>query len=64
VRCPTCSRTSVNLVSEPHVDLPFHNDMEVAVVRHVFADDMARTLEEFHAQLHSAEFDLRRLDLS
>jgi hypothetical protein len=63
VRCPACSRTSVNLVSQPHVDLPFHNDAEVGVVRHVFADDAARTLEEFHAELHSAEFDLRRLDL-
>ena len=63
VRCPACSRTSVNLVSQPHVDLPFHNDADVGVLRHVFADDAARTLEEFRAELHSAEFDLRRLDL-
>jgi hypothetical protein len=63
VRCPACARTSVNLVSRPHVDLPFHNDMEVGVVRHVFAEDAARTLEEFRAELHSADFDLRRLDL-
>src|SRR5256884_387111 len=63
VRCPACTRTSVNLVSHPHVDLPFHNDLEVGVVRHVFAEDAARTLEEFQAHLDSAEFDLRRLDL-
>src|SRR3989454_12719934 len=55
VRCPACTRTSVNLVSRPHVDLPFHNDVEVGVVRHVFAEDAVRTLEEFHAHLESPE---------
>jgi hypothetical protein len=63
VRCPACSRTSVNLVSQPHVDLPFHNDAHVGVVRHVFPEDAARTLEAFAEELHSADFDLRRLDL-
>ena len=37
VRCPVCSRVSVNLVSSAHVDLPFHNDRQVGVVAHVFA---------------------------
>ena len=32
VRCPACLRTSVNIVSAEHVDLPFHNDREVGVV--------------------------------
>jgi hypothetical protein len=63
VRCPACHRTSVNLVSHEHVDLPFHNDAEVGVVEHVFADDIARTLEEFRAELYSASFDTRRLGL-
>ena len=63
VRCPVCVRTSVNLVSHPHVDLPFHNDDQIGVVPHVFAEDAARTLEEFRAGLDSADFDLRRLDL-
>ena len=63
VRCPACSRTSVNLVSHEHVDLPFHHDREVGVVEHVFADDLQATLEEFRAELWSARFDARRLSL-
>src|SRR6184192_2297133 len=63
VRCPACQRTSVNLVSHEHVDLPFHNDREIGVVEHVFNDDVARTLEEFRAELYSASFDTRRLGL-
>jgi hypothetical protein len=63
VRCPACQRTSVNLVSHEHVDLPFHNDPEVGVVEHVFSDDVARTLEEFRAELYSVSFDTRRLGL-
>jgi hypothetical protein len=63
VRCPACQKTSVNLVSHEHVDLPFHNDPEVGVVEHVFSDDVARTLEEFRAALYSASFDTRRLGL-
>ena len=63
VRCPTCQKTSVNLVSHEHVDLPFHNDPEVGVVEHVFSDDVVQTLEEFRAELYSASFDSRRLAL-
>jgi hypothetical protein len=63
VRCPSCRRLSLNLVSHPHVDVPFHNDREVGVVEHLFAEDEPATLEEFHAQLWSASFDARRLAL-
>ena len=63
VRCPVCSRMSINLVSEAHVDLPFHNDAEIGVVEHVFAADAARAAEEFAAELYSAQFDVRRLGL-
>jgi hypothetical protein len=63
VRCPACGRTSVNLVSRPHLDLPFFNDPEVGVIAHVFAADAALTLEAFRAELHSTSFDARRLDL-
>jgi hypothetical protein len=63
VRCPACGSVSVNLVSEPHVDVPFHNDSEVGVVEHIFAADAARALEEFHAELYSGRFDARRLTL-
>ena len=63
VRCPVCGGTSINLVSEQHVDLPFHNDAEIGVVEHVFAADAARAVEEFAAELDSAQFDARRLAL-
>jgi hypothetical protein len=61
VRCPTCHRTSVNLVSPEHVDLPFHNDIEVGVVPHVFAEEAEAMVKEFRAELDSASFDARRL---
>ena len=61
VLCPACFRISINLVSSEHVDLPFHNDAEIGVVEHLFAEDAARTLEEFRGQLYSADFDARRL---
>lgn len=62
-RCPSCSSVSVNLVTRPHLDIPFWNDTTVGVVDHVFADDAVRTIEEFRAELDSARFDERRLDL-
>ena len=63
VRCPACACVSVNLVSRPHVDVPFHNDREIGVVDHVFDGDAARTADAFAAELDSARFDARRLDL-
>jgi hypothetical protein len=63
VRCPVCGRVSVNLVSRQHVDVPFHNDREIGVVEHLFADDAAATLSEFQAELYSSAFDSRRLGL-
>jgi hypothetical protein len=63
VRCPSCARTSVNLVSHSHVDLPFHNDREIGVVEHVFTEDALATLDTFRAELYSSDFDSRRLTL-
>jgi hypothetical protein len=63
VRCPVCARTSINLVSAAHVDLPFHDDPEIGVVEHVFGADADATLAEFRAELYSASFDSRRLHL-
>jgi hypothetical protein len=63
VRCPACQRTSVNIVSHAHVDVPFHNDRQVGVVEHVFAADADAAVEEFRAELWSAGFDARRLEL-
>jgi hypothetical protein len=63
VRCPSCHRLSLNLVSQPHVDVPFHNDLEVGVVEHMFVQDEPATIDEFRAELWSASFDARRLAL-
>jgi hypothetical protein len=57
VRCPACGRVSVNLVSQEHVDLPFHNDAEIGVIPHVFAGDVA----DFRDELDSGRFDARRM---
>lgn len=61
VRCPTCSSTSVNLVTPSHVDVPFHSDAHVGVVSHVFTEDELSTIADFRAQLGSASFDEKRL---
>ena len=63
VRCPVCGALSVNLVSQAHVDLPFANDHRIGVVDHVFPEDALRSVEEFHAELHSSRFDEKRLRL-
>ena len=64
VECPACARTSVNVVSREHVDVPFYNDRRVGVVEHVFTLDRERTVERFRSELFSAEFDARRRDLA
>jgi hypothetical protein len=63
VRCASCGRLSVNLVTTAHIDVPFHNDPEVGVVPHAIADDAFRTLADFRAELWSESFDARRLEL-
>jgi hypothetical protein len=63
VRCPSCRRLSLNLVSHRHVDVPFHNDREIGVVEHAFAADALSTIDEFRTELGSASFDARRLAL-
>jgi hypothetical protein len=61
VRCPVCTRTSVNLVTHSHVDLPFYNDTEIGVVRHVFWDEPVE--DGFGSLLAASEIDGRRLEL-
>jgi hypothetical protein len=63
VRCPSCERISVNLVSHEHVDLPFHNDREIGVVQHLFTGDGERIVTDFREELDSGHFDARRLEL-
>jgi predicted RNA-binding Zn-ribbon protein involved in translation (DUF1610 family) len=64
VGCPSCGAVSVNLVSNDHVDVPFHHDREIGVVPHLFHADGLRTLAAFRAELYSDSFDLRRLHLA
>lgn len=64
VRCPACGALSVNFVSRSHVDLPFSNDTRIGVVDHVFPEDALRSLDAFHAELHSSRFDEKRLHLN
>ena len=61
VRCPACGTTSINRVTPPHVDVPFHSDAHVGVVQHVFQDDALWSQDVFRAELGSASFDERRL---
>jgi hypothetical protein len=63
ISCPSCASRSINLVSQAHVDIPFHNDPHVGVVEHVFEADAERALEEFRTELNSGAFDTRRLSL-
>ena len=64
VRCPSCERVSVNLVSHEHVDLPFHNDREIGIVPHLFTGDGERMISDFREELDSGCFDARRLELN
>jgi hypothetical protein len=60
MQCPGCGHTSVNLVTAPHLDVPFYHDQVVRYVERPFGDARDLTLERFHAQLHSARFDIER----
>ena len=64
VECPSCTHTSVNVVSREHVDVPFYNDRRVGVVEHIFARDLELALSAFRAELDSGAFDARRRDLA
>jgi hypothetical protein len=63
VRCPACTRVSVNVVSVPHVDVPFHNDREIRVLECLLREDVDDIVTEFRAELDSSRFDTRRLQL-
>ena len=64
VTCPACARTSINVVTRPHVDVPFYNDRQVGVVEHIFTADREQTIAAFRAELHSHAFDARRRELA
>ncbi|HEY7004475.1 MAG TPA: hypothetical protein VH281_09350 [Gaiellaceae bacterium] len=64
VECPSCSRTSVNLVTQRHVDVPFYNDARVDVVEHIFPGDSQATSDVFRAELDSGVLDAHGRDLA
>ncbi len=64
VRCPSCSRTTVNVVSRRHVDVPFYNDRRIGVVEHLFTEDHQTALAAFCEELHGSSFDARRRELA
>jgi predicted RNA-binding Zn-ribbon protein involved in translation (DUF1610 family) len=64
MNCPSCGQTTLNLVSEPHLDVPFFHDRIVHYVERPFGDVRDLTLEQFRSRLHSARFDAARSDLS
>jgi hypothetical protein len=64
VECPACARTSVNVVTRPHLDVPFFNDRQIGVVEHIFGTDREQTVAAFRAELHSHAFDARRRELA
>jgi hypothetical protein len=43
-RCPACGRTSVNVVSCEHLDVPFYSDREVDVIEEIFPVNVERNL--------------------
>ncbi|MCC6222360.1 MAG: hypothetical protein IT201_02585 [Thermoleophilia bacterium] len=56
-RCPSCQRTSVNLVSVEHVDVPFYSDPEVGVVEHLFTRDGEESLAALAGELAAGRFE-------
>jgi hypothetical protein len=51
VRCFTCERHTVNIVSREHLDVPWHNDPAIAYVAQLFDGDQIAPEERFRHQL-------------
>ena len=64
VRCPACHQTSVNLVSQEHVDVPFYSDREVEVIEHVFARGGEEQVAGLADELASGEYGASRRELA
>ena len=58
--CPGCGQASVNLVSQPHLDVPFYHDPVVRYLERPYGDGRDLTLDRFHDELHSGGFDRER----
>lgn len=64
VRCFTCARHTVNIVSREHLDVPWHNDRAIAYVAQVFDGDRLEPEERFRHQLWGGPARLEWLDAS
>lgn len=51
VRCFSCERHTVNIVTRDHLDVPWHNDDHIAYVAQVFDGDRIAPEERFRHQL-------------
>ncbi len=51
VRCFTCERHTVNIVTREHLDVPWHNDRAIGFVAQVFDRDAVSPEERFRHQL-------------
>ena len=51
VRCFSCERHTVNIVSRDHLDVPWHNDAKIAFVAQLFDGDRLAPEERFRHQL-------------
>jgi hypothetical protein len=51
VRCFSCARHTVNIVSRAHLDVPWHNDRRIGYVAQVFDGDAIAPEERFRHQL-------------
>jgi hypothetical protein len=59
VRCSSCGRVSLNLVSERHLDQPFFHDRVLRYVDNTF-DGRLESMATFREHLWSARFDEER----
>jgi hypothetical protein len=59
VRCAACSRISLNLVSERHLDQPFFHDRVLRYVDSSY-DGRLETMAQFREELWSGRFDEER----
>jgi len=57
VACSNCGRTSVNLVTRPHLDVPFFNDPVVRYLDGPLDDGADLTIKRFHERLQGARAD-------
>lgn len=62
VRCFSCARMTVNLVSRRHLDVPYYNDRRIHYVDSLVADEQMTGEEAFRHELWSGSFRSQLLD--